>query len=61
MGGPPQFLVFRWFLLRKGVADFDPYAQGAWVANHRYLDALSVVDNLAEAQRMLDQLVEPAP
>jgi hypothetical protein len=45
--------------LPKGVAYLLRYAAVSATANHRYLDALAVVDDPAPAQRALDRLVQP--
>src|SRR5262249_38853784 len=48
-----------WHPLPKGVAYLLRYAAVSATANHRYLDALAVVDDPAPAQRALDRLVQP--
>jgi hypothetical protein len=45
--------------LPKGVAYLPRYAAGSATANHRYLDALAVVDDPAPAHRARDRLVQP--
>jgi hypothetical protein len=45
--------------LPKGVAYLPRYATVSAAANHRYLDALAIVDDPAPAQRALDRLVQP--
>jgi len=45
--------------LPKGVAFLPRYAAVATAANHRYLDALAVVDDPAPAYRALDRLTQP--
>jgi hypothetical protein len=48
-----------WHPLPKGVAFLPRYATVSAAANHRYLDALAVVDDPAPAHRALDRLVQP--
>src|SRR5262249_47146418 len=48
-----------WHPLPKGVAYLPRYAAVSATANHRYLDALAVVDDPAPAHRALDRLVQP--
>jgi hypothetical protein len=52
--------VTGWFPMAKGVASFPRFAEVCLIANKRYLQALSVVDDPTEAYRELDQLCEPA-
>src|SRR5215831_8736337 len=47
-----------WHPLPKGVAYLPRYATVSATANHRYLDALAVVDDPAPAHRALDRLVQ---
>jgi len=51
--------VTGWFPMAKGVANAYRYAEVAQAANFRYLEALSVVDDPANAYRLLDRLCEP--
>ncbi len=51
--------VTAWLPLTRGVAYMFRYAEVSRVANHRYLDALAVVDNPTPAYRALEQLAEP--
>ena len=46
--------VVGWFAMSKGVVNLYRYAQVSQRANERYLEALSVVDNLGVGQRELD-------
>jgi hypothetical protein len=46
--------------LPKGVAYLPRYAVVSAAANHRYLEALAVVDDPAAAYRALDRLTQPA-
>jgi hypothetical protein len=48
-----------WHPLPKGVAYLPRYAAVSTAANHRYLDALAVVDDPAPAYRALERLVQP--
>ena len=48
-----------WHPLPKGVAYLPRYATVSAAANHRYLDALAVVDDPAPAHRALERLVQP--
>src|SRR5437867_7438874 len=43
----------------RNVAFLPRYATWSAAANHRYLDALAVVDDAAPAHRALDRLVQP--
>lgn len=43
----------------KAVAFLARFATVSAAANHRYLDALAVVDDPAPAHRALDRLVQP--
>ena len=45
--------VIGWFAMTKGVTGLYRYAQVARAANHRYLEALAVVQDPARAQRLL--------
>jgi hypothetical protein len=45
--------------LPKGVAFLPRYAAVSAAANHRYLDAVAVVENPAPAYRALDRLTQP--
>jgi hypothetical protein len=68
---PREFFVHRcrdkqdgrqevgWFPMSKGVANLYRYAQVGQAANARYLEALSVVDDLGVGQRELDRYCEP--
>jgi hypothetical protein len=51
--------VLGWHPLPKGVAFLPRYAAVSAAANHRYLDALAVVDDPAAAYRALDRLTSP--
>jgi len=57
--GRPGRRVLGWHPLPKGVAFRPRYAAVATAANHRYLDALAVVDDPAPAYRALDRLTQP--
>ena len=46
--------VVGWFAMSKGVVNLYRYAQVSQRANERYLEALSVVNNLGVGQRELD-------
>lgn len=48
-----------WCPMNKGVANFYRYQQVARAANDRYLQALAVVDNPAQAYRHVERLVQP--
>jgi hypothetical protein len=48
-----------WHPLPKGVAFLPRYATVSAAANHRYLDALAIVDDPAPAHRALDRLAQP--
>jgi hypothetical protein len=48
-----------WFPMTKGVANLYRYAEVSQSANARYLEALSVVDDLGAGQRELDQRCAP--
>jgi hypothetical protein len=50
----------EWRPLCKGVAWLWRYAEVARASNGRYLDALAVVTNDAEARRLLDRATKPA-
>jgi hypothetical protein len=52
--------IMGWFPMAKGVANFPRFAEVCLIANKRYLQALSVVDDPAQAYHDLDQLCEPA-
>jgi hypothetical protein len=68
---PGEFVVHRprrkqdgteevgWFPMSKGVAHFYRYAQVGEQANQRYLEALSVVNDLGVGQRELDSRCAP--
>jgi len=68
---PSEFFVHRrrdkqngthevgWFPMAKGVANLYRYAEISQRANERYLEALSVVDDLGVGQRELDQRCAP--
>jgi hypothetical protein len=68
---PKEFFVHRcrpkqdgtqevgWFPMTKGVANLYRYAQVSQAANARYLEALSVVDDLGVGQSELDRLCAP--
>jgi hypothetical protein len=49
-----------WCPMNKGVSNLYRYREVALVANERYLDALSVVDNPAPTYRRVEELTEPA-
>jgi hypothetical protein len=51
--------VLGWHRLPKGVAYLPRFAAVSVAANHRYLDALAVVDDPAPAYRALDRLTRP--
>jgi hypothetical protein len=52
--------IMGWFPMAKGVANFPRFAEVCLIANKRYLQALSVVDDPTQAYHELDQLCEPA-
>jgi hypothetical protein len=58
-GGRRGRRVLGWYPLPKGVAFLPQYAAVSAAANHRYLDALAVVDDPAPAYRALDCLAQP--
>lgn len=51
--------VTAWFPMAKGVANLPRYGEVCLAANRRYLQALAVVDNPAEALRELPPLAKP--
>jgi hypothetical protein len=51
--------VIGWFAMNKGVANLYRYAQVSQRANERYLEALSVVNDLGVGQRELDWRCAP--
>lgn len=51
--------VMGWYPMSKGVANLYRYAEVASSANRAYLDALSVVDDPAQAYCLLHQVCEP--
>jgi hypothetical protein len=51
--------VIGWFPMAKGVANFYRYLEVSRTANNRYLQALSIVEDPANAYHMLGQLCEP--
>jgi hypothetical protein len=53
-------LRMGWYPMAKGVANLYRYAQVAAAANHRYLQALSVVDDPSAACCMLEEVCQPA-
>jgi len=59
-GGRRGRRVLAWWPLPKGVAYLPRYAVVSTAANHRYLEALAVVDDPAAAYRALDRLAVPA-
>lgn len=58
-GGRRGRRVLGWYPLPKGVAFLPRYAAVSAAANHRYLDALAVVEDPATAYRALDRLTQP--
>jgi hypothetical protein len=50
-----------WFPMVKGVANFYRYLEVSRTANHHYLQALSVLEDPAQACHMLGRLCEPVP
>jgi hypothetical protein len=52
--------VLGWFPMAKGVANLYRYAEVSLAANRRYLDALAVVDDPAEARLQVRSLARPA-
>src|SRR5437899_1920552 len=56
---PPWLAGLGMVPLPKGVAFLPRYAAVATAANHRYLDALAVVDDPAPAYCALDRLTQP--
>ena len=52
--------VMGWFAMRKRVSNFYRYAEVSLRANHRYLEALSVVDDPTKAYNRLDSMAKPA-
>jgi hypothetical protein len=53
--------VLAWFPMGKGIANLARYAEVSRSANHRYLDALSVVDDPSAAYGELHDLCHPVP
>jgi hypothetical protein len=51
--------VLGWFPMSKGVANLYRYAEVSLAANSHYLDALSTVDDPAQAQHQLQKLANP--
>jgi len=51
--------VLGWFPMSKGVANLYRYAEVSLPANSHYLDALSTVDDPAQAQHQLQKLANP--
>jgi hypothetical protein len=51
--------VLGWFPLCKGVSYLWRYAEVSQRANHRYLDALSVVDDPSQVPHRLSEVCEP--
>jgi hypothetical protein len=51
--------VLGWFPMAKRVSNMGRYAEVSRAANHRYLEALSVVDDPSRAYRLLDQICDP--
>jgi len=51
--------VMDWFPMAKGVANLYRYAEVSRVANHRYLDALAVVEDPAPAHQQIHALAQP--
>ncbi len=52
--------IMGWFPMAKGAANFPRFAEVCMIANKRYLQALSVVDDPTQAYHELDALCEPA-
>jgi len=52
--------VMAWYPMTKGVKNLYRYAEVSRSANRAYLDALSVVDDPAQAYALLDQVCRPA-
>ncbi len=50
-----------WLPMNKGVCNFYHYQHVAQAANHRYLDALAVVDMPTATEKQLDHLCQPVP
>ncbi len=50
-----------WCPMNKGVANFYHYHKVAHTANHRYLDALAVVNAPSATHQQLDRISDPAP
>jgi len=48
--------VLGWYPMRKGIANLWRYAEVGQRANERYLDALSVVDDMGPSMKVLDQI-----
>ena len=48
----------QWVAMRKGVANLFRYREVSMIANCRYLDALTVVDDPTPAIRALDRITE---
>jgi hypothetical protein len=51
--------VMEWVSMRKGVAYLFRYQEVSRQANHRYLEALAVVDDPSPAMEQLDDLTKP--
>ena len=54
-------LVTGWFPMSKGVCNLYRYGEVCLASNGRYLQALAVVDDPAEALRSIHKLCQPAP
>ena len=50
--------VMGWFPMAKGVANLYRYAEVSLIANDRYLDALSAVDDPAKAQQHIQNIAK---
>lgn len=59
MGKRNGELQMGWFPMAKRVTNLPRYAEVCWASNHRYMEALSAVDNPAEAHALLDKLCNP--
>jgi hypothetical protein len=52
--------IAAWVPMRKGVSNLFRYAEVSRIANHRYLEAMSVVDDPAKARHEIHKLCQPA-
>ena len=59
MGKRNGQLQMGWFPMAKRVANLPRYAEVCWSSNHRYMEAISAVENPADAYALLDKLCNP--